>query len=104
MSVLDAVRDPNGTDPLDEALEDEKRERLRAAMRNLTPVEHRALCLRYGLDGDPPKTLQEVGDVMGKSREGVRQIERRAFGKLRLEKDVLDLGSHFQLKRGRSNG
>jgi len=102
--VLDAVCDPNGTDPLDEALEDEKRERLRAAMRNLTPVEQRALFLRYGLDGDPPKTLQEVGEVMGKSREGVRQIERRAFGKLRLEKDVLDLGSHFQLKRRRSDG
>jgi DNA-directed RNA polymerase sigma subunit (sigma70/sigma32) len=41
------------------------------------------LGLRYGLDGDEPRTLQEIGKRMGVTRELVRQIESRAKEKLR---------------------
>jgi len=39
--------------------------------------------LRYGLDGNPPKTLDDVGDIFGISRERVRQIQKEGLEKLR---------------------
>jgi len=38
---------------------------------------------RYGLDADEPQTLQAIGDVLGLSRERVRQLEQQALTKLR---------------------
>jgi DNA-directed RNA polymerase sigma subunit (sigma70/sigma32) len=39
--------------------------------------------MRFGLDGEDPRTLQEIGDALGVSRERIRQIESRAKEKLR---------------------
>ena len=41
------------------------------------------LRLRYGLESERPHTLQEIGDVLGLSRERIRQLEKQAFEKLR---------------------
>ena len=38
---------------------------------------------RFGLDGDPPQTLEEVGSDLGITRERVRQLETRALRELR---------------------
>jgi len=53
------------------------------ALADLPEREHRVLELRFGLEDDQPKTLREIGDIMGLSRERVRQIEGRALNKLR---------------------
>jgi RNA polymerase primary sigma factor len=47
----------------------------------LTPREKRVLKMRFGFRGEP-KTLEEIGEKIGLSRERVRQIEKRAKGKL----------------------
>jgi RNA polymerase primary sigma factor len=44
----------------------------------------RVLSLRFGLDGEPPQTLEEVGTQLGITRERVRQLETRALRELRL--------------------
>ncbi|MGH9278726.1 MAG: sigma-70 family RNA polymerase sigma factor [Acidimicrobiales bacterium] len=49
----------------------------------LDPREREILCLRYGLDRGRPRTLEEVGELFGLTREGVRQAELKAIGKLR---------------------
>ncbi|MDQ2825808.1 MAG: sigma-70 family RNA polymerase sigma factor [Actinomycetota bacterium] len=49
----------------------------------LEPREQEVLCLRYGLDRGRPRTLEEVGDHFGLTREGVRQVELKAISKLR---------------------
>ena len=54
-----------------------------AAMADLAPKERDVMAMRFGLDGTDPKTLQEIGDCMGISRERVRQLEARAKEKLR---------------------
>jgi RNA polymerase primary sigma factor len=49
----------------------------------LLPREAQILKLRFGLEGEPPQTLEQVGQVMGLSRERIRQIERQALRQLR---------------------
>ena len=49
----------------------------------LTDQERQVICLRYGLDGNPPKRQREVADVTGISRSYVSRIEKRALEKLR---------------------
>jgi len=56
----------------------------RIFQQNLTPRERRILALYYGLDdGAEPLTLERIGELLGVTRERVRQIRERAFEKLR---------------------
>lgn len=72
------------------------REKLEEAMnKHLTDREKRIIKLRYGLDDYESRTLEEVGDVFGLSRERIRQIQDRALGKLKKTKvksELRDLG------------
>ncbi len=52
-------------------------------MQDLTPKEERVLRLRYGLDDDRPRTLEEVGREFDVTRERIRQIEAKALRKLK---------------------
>jgi RNA polymerase sigma factor (sigma-70 family) len=56
---------------------------VRACLGHLTEREAFIVRLRYGLDAYEPHSLQDIGDVLGLSRERVRQIEKQAFTKLR---------------------
>ncbi len=56
---------------------------LREALAKLSDKEQQILALRFGLGDDNPRTLREIGDALGISRERVRQIENQALAKLR---------------------
>ncbi len=56
---------------------------LAGALRRLTPRMRRVLTLRFGLDGESPQTLEQVGIGLGITRERVRQLEARALRELR---------------------
>ena len=68
-------------------------ERLESALDELHPRERQVLRLRFGLDRGHERTLGEVGEELGVSRERIRQIEAEALAKLRrmprLRRDVL---------------
>jgi RNA polymerase primary sigma factor len=55
---------------------------LRARLAELGEREAAVLRLRFGLSAEEPSTLQEIGDRLGMTREGVRKIERKALSKL----------------------
>ena len=59
------------------------RERVHWMLDNLGDRERRLVALRFGLDGEQERTLEEVGQIVNLSRERVRQIVRLALEKLR---------------------
>jgi RNA polymerase primary sigma factor len=58
-------------------------EQIRAMVGELDGKERDVIKMRFGLDGDEPRTLQEIGETLGLSRERIRQIESKAKEKLR---------------------
>jgi RNA polymerase primary sigma factor len=65
-----------------------RNEALAQALALLNPRERRVLELRFGMNGEAPCTLDEVGRAFGVTRERVRQIENHALKKLRLLADA----------------
>ena len=56
---------------------------LLAVIETLTPREQKVIRLRYGLDDNHARTLEEVGKEFNVTRERIRQIEAKALRKLR---------------------
>ena len=79
----DLFADREAADPFDEAEESLRRQGVRRALDALPERERQMLVLRFGLDSGTPRTLEEVGAVMGFSRERARQVERDALAALR---------------------
>jgi RNA polymerase primary sigma factor len=61
------------------------------ALDSLNPRMRKVLALRFGLDGEKPQTLEEVGSGLGITRERVRQLESRALRELRSVAPDLEL-------------
>ena len=59
------------------------REKIDEVLTDLSDQEQQVLRMRFGLDDDTPKTLEEIGKVFGVTRERIRQIEDKAIRKLR---------------------
>lgn len=59
------------------------REKIDEILTSLGDQEQKVLRMRFGLDDDTPKTLEEIGKVFGVTRERIRQIEAKAIRKLR---------------------
>jgi RNA polymerase primary sigma factor len=72
-----------GPSPYDVASKELLKESIEGALKNLSPREAKVLEMRFGLSGQPARTLEEVGKEFGVTRERIRQIEAKAIRKLR---------------------
>ncbi|MBR0031032.1 MAG: RNA polymerase sigma factor RpoD/SigA [Treponema sp.] len=71
-------------DPEDKLMEKSLHNEVRKAIKLLKPREELVLRLRYGFDGEEPKSLKEIGTSYGLTKERVRQIEKTAIHSLQL--------------------
>jgi RNA polymerase primary sigma factor len=76
------IADQQAESPYERAAEILTKEALREALENLSYRERRVLELRYGLGGEHPRTLDEVGRAFNVTRERIRQIESQSLKKL----------------------
>jgi RNA polymerase primary sigma factor len=81
--LQDLLEDDSALGPDELAAEAVGREALEQVLDALPDRERQVLVLRFGLDSGTPRTLEEVGTVMGFSRERARQVERDALASLR---------------------
>jgi RNA polymerase primary sigma factor len=86
----DLIEDIHAVAPHDETADKARTTELAGALDLLNPRMRRVLALRFGLDGETPRTLEEVGSELGITRERVRQLETRALRELRLANPGLE--------------
>ncbi|HEX5173902.1 MAG TPA: sigma-70 family RNA polymerase sigma factor [Gaiellaceae bacterium] len=80
----DLIEDVHALAPHEQSAEQARARELAGALESLNPRMRRVLSLRFGLDGEVPQTLEEVGAQLGITRERVRQLETRALRELRI--------------------
>lgn len=79
----DFIEDLTQPSPYEETSKELLKESIEEVLDSLDSREKEVLILRFGLKGEAPKTLEEVGRVFGVTRERIRQIEAKAIRKLR---------------------
>lgn len=82
-TIGDLIADENNVDPVDAVYFNELHEAVSAILETLPEKEREVIRLRFGLDGSQQRSLEDVGELLGYSREWIRKIEARALSKLR---------------------
>lgn len=90
------VEDDSMVKPEDAASTQLLREQVLDVVDGLNDREKKIIKMRFGLDGDRPHTLEEVGAEFAVTRERIRQIEAKALNKLRKNKDTRKLYEYLQ--------
>ena len=80
----DLIEDTDAEKPEETTATNFRTTELAEALSRLNPRMRHVLALRFGLDGEKPRTLEEVGSGLGITRERVRQLEARALRELRV--------------------
>jgi RNA polymerase primary sigma factor len=81
-NMSDHVADERHPGPEDELLENDNLKHVNRMLATMDPREATILRMRFGLDDGQPQTLKEIGEILGLTRERVRQIESEALERL----------------------
>ncbi|MBQ3294495.1 RNA polymerase sigma factor RpoD [Candidatus Saccharibacteria bacterium] len=96
-SVLgDFVEDEERVSPEDSAANQILKEQLASIISTLSDREQKIIKMRFGIGGERPHTLEEVGYEFSVTRERIRQIEAKALSKLRKHKDTKKLHEYLR--------
>lgn len=85
-TYLDFLEDTSSEGPDSQVMEDDLHESISRMLGDLKEREARVLRMYYGLGTEREMTLEEIGQVMGLTRERIRQIKEEAFEKIRSSK------------------
>lgn len=89
------IADPDAETAEDLIMKQFMKQDLEKVLDSLSPRENQVIRWRFGLDDGRMKTLQEIGEMMGVSRERIRQIESSAFRKLTNKKRIKQLKQYL---------
>ena len=79
----DFVQDAEADEPLDAVVRKMRCEELLRVLDTLSLRERKVIELRFGLRGEQPRTLEEVGERFGVTRERIRQVEAKTLNRLK---------------------
>ena len=94
------IADEQAASPYERAVEILTKQALREALENLSYRERRVLELRYGLGGEHPRTLTELGRTFNVPRERIRQIENQSLKKLQPLPEAQQLRDDVEIASG----
>lgn len=87
----DFIIDQDAEDPATAAEESEVTRRVNNALENFPEKEQKVIKMRYGIGGERPKSLDEIGKSLGVTRERVRQIEVEILNKLAGMREIKEI-------------
>ena len=88
LNIQDYIEDKSYKSPDEQALVSDLFLSIPHLLENLDERERQILHHRFGLDGTKPKTLEELGKILGFSKERIRQLEEIAIKKLREKEEI----------------
>jgi RNA polymerase primary sigma factor len=94
-SLLDVFRSEESAEPDQKLMVQSLADDLQHTLDHLAPREREVIICYFGLDGNKPLTLEEIGDKFDLTRERVRQIKDRALSRLRRSTKGSDLRSYL---------
>ncbi len=89
--LSELLEDTSIAAPMDELETRDLAREVERALAELKPRERKILCLRFGIGGEDARTLEEIGNRYGLTRERIRQIEQKALAKLRRQRPAARL-------------
>jgi RNA polymerase primary sigma factor len=98
-TYLDFLEDTHSAGPDAELMEDDLHRSVERMLYDLKEREAKVLRLYYGLGTDREMTLEEIGKIMGLTRERIRQIKEEAFEKIRSSKAFRYMHDYAQYER-----
>jgi RNA polymerase primary sigma factor len=89
-TISEHVADSNAAAPFEELVKSTDNALVQEVLATLDKRESKILAMRFGLDDGQPKTLEEVGAILGVTRERIRQIQEEALKKMRVRIEERD--------------
>ena len=96
LSIQDYISDNSYNSPDTESIKHGLRNDIGKILKNLDTREKTILIHRFGLNGERVKTLEELGQILGFSKERIRQIENEALEKLRKDKELSSFKDYLE--------
>jgi RNA polymerase primary sigma factor len=93
--LSDLIKDDSIVEPFEEVFSMTLQDTLADVLKNLSQREITIIKLRYGLNGEGPRTLEETGKLLGITRERVRQIQEKAIQKLKELNELSEYRGNF---------